>query len=289
MLVYHRLADGAAPSDGLVPTVSAEQFSRHLAALLRVAHVVPLASLVTDERPRQAGRRPRVAVTFDDDDAAHATLAVPLLARAGVPATFFLSGRALAGLGPYWFVRLEHAVRRHGLSEVARWLGVAADTPAALAACCEASPDCIRALMRLAVPGPSASVPSGDAVDGTMDAEAIRIIATAGHTVGFHTLDHPVLPRLTDAALAAALTEGRAALETATGAPVRLVAYPHGRADRRVAEAARAAGFAAGFVTGGRPIAPDAPRYLLGRWEPGAIDTDALVDGLTLRLHRAPA
>ena len=78
----------------------------------------------------------------------------------------------------------------------------------------------------------------------------------------------PVAVTFDDDALAAALTDGREALEGAAGERIDTVAYPHGRADARVAAAARAAGFRFGFT--GRPDAVDAQSdpLLLGRLQP---------------------
>ena len=70
----------------------------------------------------------------------------------------------------------------------------------------------------------------------------MRELARAGFEIGFHTRDHRPLPELTDDELARALVDGRAALEEAAGRRLRVLAYPHGSADERVAAAARSAG-----------------------------------------------
>jgi hypothetical protein len=44
------------------------------------------------------------------------------------------------------------------------------------------------------------------------------------------------------------LTEGRAELESLLGHRLTMIAYPHGKADTRVADAARAAAFDYGFT-----------------------------------------
>lgn len=280
VLVYHRLSSDPVYGVSVVPSMDVATFEAHLAALVRVADVVPLARLVDhDAGPRRRTARPQVAVTFDDDAASHVRLALPALARAGVPATFFLSGRRLAGLRGYWFEALEQALEAVGLPTVARLLDLTVDSVPALATACEAVPE---RLERLTPWTP-------DVTAGGLTAADLRTLVGAGHTVGFHTLHHPVLPTLDDHALTSALHDGRAALARATGQALRWLAYPHGRADGRVAAAAAAAGFAAAFVTGGRPLAPGAPRHQLGRWDPGPRPPEALVDGLTLRLHRAPA
>jgi peptidoglycan/xylan/chitin deacetylase (PgdA/CDA1 family) len=90
----------------------------------------------------------------------------------------------------------------------------------------------------------------------------------AGFEVGFHTLRHPSLPTLDDGSLAAAITEGRDALERAAGTPIATIAYPHGDADDRVADAARAAGYRFGFAAYGGTITDRSDPLLLDRRYP---------------------
>ena len=111
-------------------------------------------------------------------------------------------------------------------------------------------------------------------------------LAAAGMIIGFHTVNHRILPDLDDAAIDDAVTRGRAELAAATGAPVEYFAYPYGRSDSRCVAAVRRVGFRAAFA--GRPVAVrrgDDP-YCLGRWEPGPSAGDDLLVKLTVRLHR---
>jgi peptidoglycan/xylan/chitin deacetylase (PgdA/CDA1 family) len=87
-------------------------------------------------------------------------------------------------------------------------------------------------------------------------------------TIGFHTLRHDPLPSLADDALATALREGRAQLEEIARSQLRLIAYPHGRADARVAEAARKAGYRLGFTGAEEGVGPRSDRLRLGRIQP---------------------
>ena len=105
-------------------------------------------------------------------------------------------------------------------------------------------------------------------------------------TVGFHTLRHHVMPLLDDTGLARALTEGRAVLEEVVGRTIDLFAYPHGRADARVAAATRAAGFAAAFTGVGDAMSQHRNRYLLSRWEPGAAPAEEMLAKAAYRLLR---
>ena len=71
-------------------------------------------------------------------------------------------------------------------------------------------------------------------------------LADEGWEVGSHTRTHPSLPSLGDDELREELGRSREECERGLGRPCDTIAYPYGDVDERVAEAARAAGYAAG-------------------------------------------
>ena len=272
VLVYHRVRpEGRIPSD-VVPAVPTSAVRRQLEALADVGDIVPLDELIARAEPNG---RVRFAVTFDDDEALHVSEALPLLRSLGIRATFFLSGRALHGIGPYWWCCLEAMIAERGFAATCRVLGVDASSPLELASRLEGSVACDD-LCRVA------AAPDEPALDGV----GIRALTRGGMAVGFHTLLHPVLTALGDEALREALARGRDDLAEAAGGPARFLAYPHGRADARVARAAAAAGYDAAFRAGGRPLVPNHGRFLLGRWEPGELGVDDFLASVALRLNR---
>jgi peptidoglycan/xylan/chitin deacetylase (PgdA/CDA1 family) len=70
-------------------------------------------------------------------------------------------------------------------------------------------------------------------------------LSALGWEVGSHTVTHQDLLQLDDADLRSELDESRAAISARLGS-CDAVAYPYGRADRRVAEASRRAGYTSG-------------------------------------------
>ena len=90
--------------------------------------------------------------------------------------------------------------------------------------------------------------------------EAAALAAT-GMELGAHSMTHPDLCALDDAALAWELGESRAQVEAITGEPCRTFAYPFGLHDDRVRAAAAAAGYVLAFQFAPGPWAPfAAPR-----------------------------
>jgi peptidoglycan/xylan/chitin deacetylase (PgdA/CDA1 family) len=249
VLLWHRIAPEDPPPHTVVPTVTEALLERQLSALAEVVDVVGIDEALRAERDGRA----RVVLTFDDDHPAHVRHALPVLRRLGLPATFFLSGRWLHGLGPY------------GLAAAVE------GTPAADRLAAEAS-------ARVHV----------ETMPGT-HALALR---DAGMDIGFHTLHHPVLPRLDDDEARRALTEGRDELASYLGRTLDTFAYPHGKVDARTARLTAEAGFASAWTCHHQPADHRTSHVLQGRWEPGAREPGALVRGVLRRLHlpaEAPA
>jgi peptidoglycan/xylan/chitin deacetylase (PgdA/CDA1 family) len=269
VLLYHRVRPQGRAAHKVVPTVATNTLRCHIEALRRFADVVSLDELLSGS----GSDRLRVAITFDDDDLATVEHAVPVLEATDVRATFFLSGRGLNGLDDYWWVRLEHLLATQGIAAVRAALKVGGDI-ADIAKACENS-EVVRRLTAIT------GVPERPQLRST----EIAGLSQAGMTIGFHTLEHLVLTELGPAALEDALSRGRAALEQASNQPVRYIAYPHGRADTRVARAAAASGYRAGFMTGGRAVSPAVNPWLIPRWEPGSLPATQLTAEALLRLH----
>jgi peptidoglycan/xylan/chitin deacetylase (PgdA/CDA1 family) len=75
-------------------------------------------------------------------------------------------------------------------------------------------------------------------------------LGTAGWEIGSHTRTHPHLLEVEDAVLNDELVRSRTELEAGMGAPATSIAYPYGEVDRRVRDAAAAAGYAAAAALG---------------------------------------
>ena len=117
--------------------------------------------------------------------------------------------------------------------------------------------------------------------------DELRSLASHGFEIGFHTRRHYLLTTLSDGELARAMAEGRDELEPLAGR-MSSIAYPHGKADRRVAAAARQAGFQFGFTAEPEAVGADAEQLLLGRIEVGTMRPVELTDSIDRALERLP-
>jgi peptidoglycan/xylan/chitin deacetylase (PgdA/CDA1 family) len=273
-IVYHRVGHRPGdPARELVPAQSTASLREQLAMLMRWYRVVPASEL--EERVARRWRFDRfcVAITFDDDWAGHSEVSLPLLAEAGVTATFFLSGATLERPYGFWYERVQEAFDR-GLAE--RVFGDHADIHA-VGATVEALPSAERHRLVARIDG-LLGPPSGG-----LRADAVRRMSEAGHEIGFHTLTHDTLTTLGEAELHAAMRDGRGELEAISGRPIDAIAYPSGKAGEEVFAAARDAGFKRGYTTQPDPICPGGAPLMQGRLD-GALHSAA---SLHLALGRA--
>jgi peptidoglycan/xylan/chitin deacetylase (PgdA/CDA1 family) len=260
--------------------VPVDVFRTQLQALREVYDLVTLDEILLEGASRRQPSRERraaVALTFDDDLPSHVEHALPVLRELGVPAAFFLSGRALHGLGAYWFQQLEALLIVYGERRAAALLHLPERRARELVLACEGDADLRRRVSDAA---------AGLAVPGILERDAIAALAAGGMTIGFHTVDHDILPGLSETALDDAVSRGRADLAAAVGAAVHYFAYPHGKADTRSVAAVRRAGFNAAFTGLPQPVRNGDDRHRLGRWEPGPLKVDDLLVEIAVRLHR---
>lgn len=114
--------------------------------------------------------------------------------------------------------------------------------------------------------------PSG-ATYPLMNASHIRELQDHGFRFESHTRSHADLPTLDDDALRRELAGSRSELEDLLGKSVDYLAYPFGRYDERVLNAARDAGYAAAFSTQPGFNRRDIHRFRLRRLDVFGTDT----------------
>lgn len=283
-LVYHRVGDPAGdPRRELVPALGTELFAaqvRHLASGYRL---VVASELLAATRERRRGERFPVAVTFDDDLSSHLDAAAPILSSAGATATFFVSGASLHGPHRFWWERLQAALDDNlDLSALDLQPVPSKATIHEAGLRIQNLPPRLRDTLDARL----AELVGPDPQESGLRAEALRRLVASGVEIGFHTRRHDVLPALGDAELAEAMRDGRSELEDVAGR-LRTISYPHGLANARVAAAARAAGFEAGFTGLPGAVTSGSDPLLLGRLSPSYASVGELAFDVAWTLCRA--
>ncbi len=273
-LVYHRIAPpgghGEAPGYGVERGLPVDVFEAQLRFLLEHFRPVPTLDLLRDDSD---GNRARFSVTFDDGYRDNLTLAAPVLARLGVPATLFATTDFIGTQRLFWWEQLGEILRatREALLELgsiapelsARWplperLELAAPEARERAhwlvsmALMRTPPeeiDGVLARLALALRAPLRT--EGRAAP-LLDWDDVRSWRKHGLEVGGHGASHANLG-LASEALAKSEIEGcLRALERETGAAASLFAYPYGGPEHRSPGAERvlaASGCRGAFTT----------------------------------------
>lgn len=233
ILIYHRVVP---EPDALLPDLpDAREFDRQLAALQRWFTPLPLREAAA--RLRDGTLPPRAAcVTFDDGYADNAEVALPVLRRRGVPATFFVSTGFIDG-GRMWNDSVIETIRRRPDDVLdARSIGLDAIDISTTEARRRAIGQVLSGLKYLPqeerqerVDELAAQATRSLPADLMMTTAQLRSLRASGMEIGAHTVTHPILARLDPERARSEISEGKRRLEAITGNPVTLFAYPNGK------------------------------------------------------------
>lgn len=238
VLIFHRVL--ALPDPLFPDEPDAARFDQICAWLARWFNVLPLGVAVKRLRAGQLPAR-AAAITFDDGYADNHDVAMPILRRHGLTATFFVATGFLDG-GRMWNDTVIDCVRRApgpmldldglGLEGVGQLdIGDWAAKRAAIG-------QVLRALKYQPLPRRSAlveqlaAIHAGSLPQGQMmRSEQVRALRDAGMQVGAHTQTHPILANLSREQARAEMLGSKQALEQLLSEPVRCFAYPNGKPD----------------------------------------------------------
>jgi peptidoglycan/xylan/chitin deacetylase (PgdA/CDA1 family) len=179
-----------------------------------------------------------LAITFDDGYADNVFVALPILRRLGLHATFFIASAYLDG-GTMWNDRIIDAVRNCEKAEVdASALGLGVHPLSSVEARRAAIDAILRQLKYRAQEERRTTVDDFVALCGSprnaspmMTSVQLRELSDAGMGIGAHTATHPILARMDASQARREIADGRDALEGIVRQPVRLFAYPNGKPD----------------------------------------------------------
>ena len=274
VLLYHRVAED--PDDPFRLSVAPRRFEEHMRILKRHAEPVTLGEVL------KRGRRPRVAVTFDDGYADNLLAGGPILAAESMPTTVFVTSGSIGSERPLWPLRLEELFRlgeartdvidldiaRNVLTiRTPRGGSSTGDLMAAHDLLTPLHPSITAEAMQQLEVHFGGNVPTGSR-RMLSEQEVRAMAATDIFTVGSHTRTHAWLSALDDTDLDNEVAGSKADLESLTGRPVTEFAYPFGTRisfGRSATHALRRAGFALACTTFDDPVAPGTSRYLVPR------------------------
>lgn len=276
VLTFHRVLPEPDPLHPDEP--DAQRFDQEMTWLARWFHVLPLDEAI---RRLANGTLPSraAAITFDDGYANNVSVALPILRKHRMPATFFIATSFLNG-GQMWNDSIIETVRqcrasvldlesldlgRHAISDVSEKREA---IERLLDKIKYLEPDHRLALIQrvqdIAKVAPTDQLMMRD--------EDVATLHRNGMQIGAHTCTHPILTSIPDKAAADEIAQSKRVLEHLTNAPVVLFAYPNGRPDRdyhsRHAAMVRAAGFEAAVSTAPGAAAHRRDLFQIPRFKP---------------------
>ena len=233
ILIFHRVLPQPEPLFGCGGDVV--DFDMQLKCLVKNFNVLSLFEAVS--RLRNGTLPARAAcITFDDGYADNEEIALPLLKKFNLPATFFIATGFLDG-GRMWNDTVIESFRcAKGDSVDLREIDLGLHTittPPERRQALFATIDALKYMdprLRQTQVEKLANLIAADLPNNLMmTADQVRALHRNGMEIGGHTMNHPILARLDDASARIEIAEGKAKLEAITGAPVRFFAYPNGK------------------------------------------------------------
>jgi peptidoglycan/xylan/chitin deacetylase (PgdA/CDA1 family) len=236
VLAYHRVLPERDPLLSDAP--SAAEFEHRMRWAKANFDVLPLGEAVRALREDRLPKR-ALSITFDDGYADNYRVALPILLRLGLPATFFVATGFLDGGCMFNDVVIE-AVRRAGVADLdLADLGLGRHPLGSEELRVRAIERILARLKyfelerrRRVAAAIAHRAGSRVPADLMMTSGEVAALHAAGMEVGAHTVNHPILAEIPLGHARHEMQASRARLEQITGAPVRLFAYPNGSPGR---------------------------------------------------------
>lgn len=296
ILIYHRVLARQDPIFPHEPTV--ETFDAQMSCLKMVFNVLPLAEAASR---LQTGTLPARAacITFDDGYADNVTMALPVLQKHGLHATFFIATAYLNG-GRMFNDTVIEAIRnsrdneidlgalrlgRHDVgNSIAKRNAISKILLKVKYLPLNQREDTVAELARIVTDIPPAN-------DLMMTTAQLKILHASGMGTGGHTSHHPILAKLDDKAVSKEISDGKEFLEATLREKITLFAYPNGKpgTDYLPEQAAivRGLGFDAAVSTQRGSAARTSDLFQLPRFTPWQPDTSRYTLALLRNLRHS--
>ncbi len=265
----------------------AATFDRQISALAKVFRVMALDEAL--RRLREGTLPPRsICITFDDGYRDNIEVAVPVLRKNGVSATFFISTGFLDG-GRMMHDTVVEAVRRLPSQECdLTWLGLGTRSISDIDSRVKLIDEFVRKIKYLPLLEREAAserlahkvcdqIPD----DLMMSTADLRRMADYGMSVGCHTHDHAILSAVDSHEAWTQIIKSRDAVAAATGSAPTLFAYPNGKpnTDYRAEHVAmvKKAGFSGAASVSIGTASRDSDHFQVPRFVPWDTDPRHLV------------
>lgn len=277
ILNYHRVhpvTDPINPGE-----IDAERFAWQMELIANNFNVLTVGEaselLMKGQLPERS-----LTITFDDGYADNAEIALPILNKYSLKATFFIATGYLDG-GRMWNDTVIESVRSFPSSTLdlsEKDLGSYSlenwdDRHNAYSAIISKIKHLSQEKRQYLVDWIASMVPGlGGTAHLMMRSDQVAELHKNGMEIGGHTVTHPILSSIPDEQAKREIAEGRARLEEITGSRVKVFAYPNGKPGQdylpKHCDMVRQQGFTAAVSTQWGVSTPSSDRYQLHRFTP---------------------
>jgi len=233
ILIFHRVLPR---KDPLFPgEIDAKEFDWLLGLLKSCFNIIPLSEAVNKLREGKLPAR-AACITFDDGYADNSEIALPILQRHQLHATFFVATGFLNG-GRMWNDSVIELVRRAQCGQIdASTIGLGTHLIETITQRQTAIPALISQLKYLPLDERLEQVQRLIDIVGIdlptdlmMTSAQVQKLHHGGMEIGGHTVNHPILAKISDSVARAEIANGKGMLEDLIKQPMRLFAYPNGK------------------------------------------------------------
>jgi peptidoglycan/xylan/chitin deacetylase (PgdA/CDA1 family) len=261
ILTYHRIGDPTSdPYYAPIISASVEAFEQQIRTLRETHRILNLDEV---DRLVESGldvKEPSALVTFDDGYLDNAIVALPVLIRLEVPATFFLATEFLQDPKLTWWDHLAYVINKSPVATLRL------DRPEPMDVSLGSRTDAIAQVVRACLThhvddDPEFRTHLENRAEVRVDDHALgrtqfmtwdqaRALLSAGMSIGSHTHRHCNLARLSAEGQRAEMAESKQILEAQLKIPISTLAYPYGWSgafDASTRQAARETGYRLAF------------------------------------------
>ena len=266
ILAYHSVTEEPQLIENIMASRARADFERHMQTLAHKFRPVTVEEVAQFAR---SGRRlppHAVAVTFDDGFADNYEVALPILNRYGVPASFYIMVDAVENGRLPWYCRIRYAfntTKKSGWQDPpsGRSFRLPEERAAALTLAWESGAKLTGSVLLEFIGRVEESLETepANAPHGLMMTwDQVQGLRKAGHTVGAHTLSHPNLAQLSASEARSEILGSKKRLEQEIGEAVVHFSYPHPALNphwsQQTLEITREAGFQSAVLTTPGPV-----------------------------------
>lgn len=237
IIPYHMIVD---KPNGFYPETSTRDFEKQITHLVKNYKIISLDEIVHMIKNRRTLRR-CVAITFDDGFRDNYEIAYPILRKYNIPATIFLTTSYIdSGTAP-WFIKFRYIFMKTEKNELRFRLDeknilfpmhtkkakfAASDRVMAYLKSCPNE----QRLSLLDKLYKKLEVNEFQGIDNLMLTwKQIKVMASHGISFGAHTVNHPILSRISIEMAEKEILNSKNTIEEEIGKPVTSFAYPFGK------------------------------------------------------------